>query len=383
MKKDYIFLQWNSLHKLYALQEEIGNDVETSVTIVSIIGLMLELNDSEKTLYYTQKLQKLDEKSDNPIIHQQTRLVEALRLKRAKRITEITKAQEIFKQISDDKIYDHEVTIFASFNLCDMLLAELQTYGDEAILLEIRTLTEKLLTIAKAQNSYPLLAQIYVLQSKLALIELDTNKAQQLLSQAQILAEEKGLQRLAIRISNEHDKLLEQLTTWESLVEKNASLQERLELVEMEDFLTRLINKKATDLPNIQPEIPIVFLIILESGISIFSKTFQSENIADTQLIGGLVTAINTISREAFSVHGSLERLKHKEYTMLLRHKDKILFSYAYKGSSYYAQQKFNQCITTLQQNSFLWQEMNVEKSMGLKKESLSLLTNVINQIFI
>ena len=254
--------------------------------------------------------------------------------------------------------------------------------GNEEILLEIKTLTEKLLTIAKAQNSYSLLAQIYILQSKLALIELNTSKAQQLLSQAQVIAEEKGLQRLAMRISNEHDKLLGQLTTWENLIEKNASLQERLELVEMEDFLTSLVNKKAMDLSNTQPEIPIVFLIILESGISIYSKTFQTENVADAQLIGGLVTAINTISSEAFSVHGSLERLKHKEYTMLLQHKDKILFSYAYKGSSYYAQQKFNQCIELLQQNNLLWQDMNREKSLGLKPESLTVITDIVDQTF-
>ena len=110
--------------KALAMQEEIGNDLETSYTLVSIIKLMIDLNDTEKSYYYIQKLRIIDEKSDNPIIHLQARLVEALKLKRAKRIAEITKAQEMFKQISNDKIYDYETTIFASFNLCEMLLAE-------------------------------------------------------------------------------------------------------------------------------------------------------------------------------------------------------------------------------------------------------------------
>ena len=368
--------------KALALHEEIGNEFEISRILYFIITLMIDLNDSEKIQYYLQKLQNIDKKSDNPIIHQRTRLVEALRLKKTNRSIKIAKAQEIFAQISNDRIYDYELTVFASFNLCDMLLAELQIYGAEEILFEINTITEQLLTIAKTQNSYSLLAQIYLLQSKLSLIELDTNRAQQLLSQAQVLAEEKGLQHLAIRISNEYDKLLGQLSTWENLIENNATLQERLELVEMEDFLTRLLNKKATDQSNIQPELPIVFLIILENGISIYSKTFQNENVADAQLIGGLITAINTISGEAFSVHGSLERLKHKEYTMLLQHKDNILFCYAYKGPSYYAQQKFNRCIEILQQNVSLWQDMNKEKSLGLTQESISIITTIVDQIF-
>jgi uncharacterized membrane protein YqgA involved in biofilm formation len=94
----------------------------------------------------------------------------------------------------------------------------------------------------------------------------------------------------------------------------------------------------------------LVLLLIIgaESGISIFSKLFTNRPIAE-HLIGGFLAAINAFVREAFAVSGSIERIKHREYTLLLKSVEAFLICYAFTGYSYFAMQKVDKFTEALQ----------------------------------
>lgn len=67
-------------------------------------------------------------------------------------------------------------------HLCEIRLIELRTTsGDLLKLEEIQGFVNKLLEIANQQNISPLLVQIYVLQSKMALLQNNSKFAKKLL----------------------------------------------------------------------------------------------------------------------------------------------------------------------------------------------------------
>ncbi|GAH05515.1 unnamed protein product, partial [marine sediment metagenome] len=132
----------------------------------------------------------------------------------------------LLKQITEDEISNPQLYLLALVNLCELFLEELDMTNNSEVLGELNPLIAQLSNIAKDQNAYLWLAEIKLLQAKLALIQMKIKEAEQLITQSQQIAELHGLNLLAIRISVEHDTLLEQLSTWNSLEKKKAPMSE-------------------------------------------------------------------------------------------------------------------------------------------------------------
>ncbi|MFX1508290.1 MAG: hypothetical protein ACFFDC_19580 [Promethearchaeota archaeon] len=138
----------------------------------------------------------------------------------------------------------------AIINLCDLLLFELKTTGNEEVLGELNQYCNQLLEIAIEQNSYSLLAETYWLLSKLALLKLDIQQAQALLLKAQSIAEKQGLKTLVNSIGYDHYSFFSQLQKWEEYINWNVSLTQRIELAQLEELVIRMIHKQLNDVPN-------------------------------------------------------------------------------------------------------------------------------------
>ncbi|MFW9994235.1 MAG: hypothetical protein ACFFD4_19480, partial [Candidatus Odinarchaeota archaeon] len=88
------------------------------------------------------------------------------------------------------------------------------------------------------------LVYLYLLKSKLAMLELDITSAQELLKQAQEIAEEKGLRLLEIAITQERNLLVEQLNRWEDIFDQKPSVGEIIELTQLYDLVERMVHKR-------------------------------------------------------------------------------------------------------------------------------------------
>ncbi|MFX0209725.1 MAG: tetratricopeptide repeat protein, partial [Candidatus Hodarchaeota archaeon] len=237
------------------------SDFETCVTLYNLISVNIQRDSEEISQQYLQNLQEINEKSENKIIDQIYQLAQALILKTSERVIKQAEAQQIFNKLIDEKDLRHEYMIIAKKNLCELLIQELSTSGDEEILDEIKEISKELFDIAEKQQSFSLLIETYILQSKMALLELDLERARRQLSNARQIAEEKELQRLAVLVSREYDSLLSQLSKWTDQSDRDVSLSERLELAELESMVTRLIRKKA-EIDELSEEEPILFLVL-------------------------------------------------------------------------------------------------------------------------
>ena len=206
---------------------------------------------------------------------------------------------------------------------------------------EVEETVEKLVEMAKEQQSYSLLTESYWLKAQLALVKLDIKKARNLLSQAQMIAEEKGLERLARKISSDHDQLLEQMDQWEELIAKDASITERVKIANLEELMGWMARKREIKIDEKEDE-PVMLLLVSESGLPIYSKHFGQTIELQDILISGFLSSINSFVKEAFHAPGMVRRIMHDEYTLSINIIEPILFCYVYEGQSYTAMKKLD-----------------------------------------
>ncbi|MHA2315712.1 MAG: hypothetical protein ACXACF_10610, partial [Candidatus Hermodarchaeia archaeon] len=203
-----------------------------------------------------------------------------------KRTRDKVKAGEILEQVVEEEIGDHSLTVTAMIHLCDLLISELKMTGEEVLFAEIKALTERLFKIAEQQASHSLLAETYLIQSKLALIELDLGdlgRARKLLTTALQIASEKGLDRLADELKNEQNLLQEQMQKWELIIKEKPSKQDMIDLTKLDDLLGKMIQETVADLmeergiSDTQPKkkYQLVYLDLLKDSGKIVKNQFR------------------------------------------------------------------------------------------------------------
>ncbi|MFX0116236.1 MAG: tetratricopeptide repeat protein [Candidatus Hodarchaeota archaeon] len=202
-----------------------------------LVIVSLDGSSPEQAQQYLHRLQELNEQRENRQTSLCYRVAKALMLKRNPRIRDKANAQELFQQVTEEEVFFAPVTQIAIVNLCELLLDELKAYGEETVLLEAQTLAGRLYDLAQEQSSFSVVVNALILQAKLALVAGNLATAVQLLEQAHLMADEKGLGLLADRVKVERQQLEAQYDTWNRLIRDNASFKERLDHTRLIDYL--------------------------------------------------------------------------------------------------------------------------------------------------
>ncbi|MHA2088364.1 MAG: tetratricopeptide repeat protein, partial [Promethearchaeota archaeon] len=240
--------------------------------------------------------------------------------------------------------------IMAIIELCEYYLEELRSTNDLGILDDIIPLIDRLLKETKRTKSISLHSHTLLLQGQISLLQMNMGDARRYLTQAQDIAESHGLQLLARAISNEHDKLLEQLNKWETLKNTQAPISERMNLTLLDDTVDRMQGRLAVNPPELSDESPLLLLIISEGGVLTFSYPFVNEWNRDNELFGSFISAFSSISDEYFSE--GLDRVKFGHHMALLRSNKSSLICYLFKGQTYKAIQKIDKFIALIQDDA-------------------------------
>ncbi|MFX0122973.1 MAG: tetratricopeptide repeat protein [Candidatus Hodarchaeota archaeon] len=211
--------------------------------------LHLDLKRLDQARDFLAQLQSHIKIDKNPDFRSKYLLAEALILKTSKRFKEKAQAQDLLKEVFKDKNTNQRTRFLSMLHLCDLLLQEVKTFEDEALLQEVLTLVKKLIELTHTWQFTPDLIMTLVLQAKLATIEGDINKALELLEQAREIAEEKKLVNLINQVKSEQTSLKNELNKWQALADRNASLQERIAFIEIEEYL-----QEAVKIRDLTPE---------------------------------------------------------------------------------------------------------------------------------
>ncbi len=344
-------------------------------------GLICYEQDSKSELQeIIDQLKEFSEKYNDRFLIAEYNMAKAMMLQRSNRSRDRAEAEKLLKQAVKNPS-SPDIYIFSLANLCEFYLEELKLFNEPNILEEIHPLITQLLEFSNEQNSYGTLATAKLAEAKVKLIQMDFNGTKKLLTEAQKIAELHGYKLLAQKISSEHDNLLDQIKSWEEFKERNAPIEERLELASIQGVIERLQGKRAIDPPEIVEEIPILLLIMDESGNTFFNHSFI-ENWDFHDLFSAFMSAFNTFSGEIFSK--SIDRIKIGENTILINPIESFLACYVIKGQSYPAQQKLNRFTDALKNNAEIWDTLNkaVRTSEMLELNKPTSLGVVINDIF-
>ncbi len=282
-------------------------------------------------------------------------------------------------QTSKELSYEDSVKLI---HYCQYYQEELNSTNDLEILFDMQTLIARLLKQGDYQDSYWIQAHSYLLQGQLALLEMNMGEARRSISKAQEIAEDHGLQLLALKISGEHDKILRELDKWRSFKQQEAPVSERLKLVSLNETIDSMQKKrriKPIDLTNEEP----VLLLIMSGGVLLFSFPFTEEWKFDDVLFGSFLTAFSSISDEIFAE--GLDRVKFGQNTVLMESVGDFSVCYLFKGQTYQAKEKLSRFAEEIQNNPSIWQRLKRyhRTSQVLEtKDSIALL-NLINDLFL
>ncbi|MHA2296660.1 MAG: tetratricopeptide repeat protein [Candidatus Hodarchaeales archaeon] len=232
------------LKKSVDLFEETGNIQDASDPLYNLIRVSVHEDSLEEAESHLRKLQVINKEEENKFVDQVYRISKALILKSSERLVKRAEAQAIFQNIVEEEVIRFELTIEAMINLCELLLLELKGSGSREVLDEVKELLNRLIELARAKHSHSWLSYAFLLQSKLAMLELDIETAQQFLTKAQLIAEEKGLHKLELTISSERDLLYSQLSKWEKIIEQKPSMREIIQLTQFDDLIERMVRKR-------------------------------------------------------------------------------------------------------------------------------------------
>ncbi|MHA2283437.1 MAG: hypothetical protein ACXAC5_21565 [Promethearchaeota archaeon] len=379
MKNDYDRAT-QYLNRSLMLSLKAGMLLQSCYSNFGLFFINIEMGFNEEALNYLENLRELTEQTPEQISFYL--LAKALILKKKRRSRDRAEAEKILKQIVNDENFLIEVYSIVMVSLCDLLLEELYESDDLEIIDELTPLIQRLLERAENQNSFSYFAEGKLLKAKLALIQFNLNKAKSLLTQAQHVAEEHGLDLLAQKISVEHDNLLEREDEWAKLKDDDATMAERIELASFDGVFNRLQRKRAIEPPELVNEEPILLLIMDNSGTTYFNHPFIT-NWDHSDLFSSFMSAFNTFMDEIFSK--SIDRIRVGENTILINPVEPFLACYVIKGQSYPALQKLIRFTEAIRENSEIWQALkrSVKTSEMLELDKPPALKTLISEIFI
>lgn len=335
-------------------------------TILSnLVEISIDMGNLDSAKKYLERLRELENQEESVFINLSYRYCKASILKTSSRIRDHAKAEELFKEIIKEAL-NHEFVINALIHLCDLLLKELSVINYQEILEEIEPLVNQLSEYAKAQHSYRVLGETYLLQTKIALINLDIKEARQLLTEAEKLAEKYGLQLLTIKISNEHDELLNNIALWDNLKQSESSLPERIELTRLNEHMEQMVRKREIRPPKLEDEQPVLLIIVTKEGNLLLSNPFTAEMSIDDKRLGMFLSSFEAYSNDIFSE--SFDRVKFGQYTVLMKELEHFSICYMFLGQTYGARQKLLHFYEILNKNSDI---MKILADSSKKREIL------------
>ncbi len=250
------FVQFGRIYKILGKYDQAIKYLENSLKIVkeTIIGANLgmwvsyillqlilvtqDLDSLDLAKDYLKQMQELKQTSKNNLVKLRVQFSEAIVLKMSKRMAEKFQAQQNFQAIIKEEILSHDITILSMLNLCELLILEMK-YSETAdeLLDKVTQLSTQIHTIADNQQSSSLTILALLLQTKLALVQGDVEEASHLLSNAKKIASEKNLINLLVQIKVEQETVQTELDKWNQLIQRKASIQERVEHAQIASWL--------------------------------------------------------------------------------------------------------------------------------------------------
>ncbi|MHA2130686.1 MAG: hypothetical protein ACW99L_11990 [Promethearchaeota archaeon] len=244
IEKGELELAFDFLEQSMVKGEELGSPRDMILVFMNAIDLFLAKDDLNQAQQYFQRLEQLSKQFNDKETKLIVLLSKALLLKASPRFRDKLRAEEKLKKMLKEENLSYRFEVITITHLCELLFTELRVTNEIEIIKEITPLITRLLMVTEKSNSYSSLCELYLLQAKFALLELDLNAAKRKFIQATQLAKRYDLNLLEKKISNENKEFIEKLDIWEHLVKINAPLSDRLNIIRLDQQFGSIIRNR-------------------------------------------------------------------------------------------------------------------------------------------
>jgi tetratricopeptide (TPR) repeat protein len=214
-----------------------------SFIILSIISILIESGMVTEAQERLERVRQISEESGDALDEHAYRMAAALVLKSSMLPRNREKAKELLIEVVDGRFFDYEISALALLHLAELLVNELQMTGDEDVLQNLEVYLRRIREMATDQGSTLLTVETMLLQSKVALLQLESDEAIRLLNHAESLASQKGVQRTLKRIVEEQALLLDELSIWQELGEDKPPMTSRAEKSRIQEQIGGMIQQ--------------------------------------------------------------------------------------------------------------------------------------------
>ena len=229
------------LERSSIMYKQVKNDYDKPHLFFYQMRLALDQHNLSQLEIYKKQMQELQDTTvhgtTSKHLEQNLWLLNALILKNNPRMAQKMLAQQQLAKLVKEEVLRAEITALAMVNLAELLLDELRTYGEPAVLTEVENLINEFYELGQSNHAYPIIIQALILKAQLSVLQANLEAATKYLSQAELLTKEKGLKRLNSQVQLVQSQLDEQFAKAQELIRNNVSLQKRLEQSRLDTYL--------------------------------------------------------------------------------------------------------------------------------------------------
>lgn len=230
-----------NLKEALRIVEEIDSKNVITTNLFFLVLLAIEFNKLELARDYFLELERKSDEIEYKITRNQVLQAEALILAKSTEIRDRLRAELIFEQLLDER-QEYDVRLGIIFHLCELLLSELKNSSDVKVLAKLQKYINKMIDLATKNHISNLIVESLWFKAQLSMIILDFEKTNELLNQAQSLAEQKGLNRLTLKIIKTKEQTIQQQIELEDLEKESPSISKRMEKIKIENGLREITN---------------------------------------------------------------------------------------------------------------------------------------------
>jgi tetratricopeptide (TPR) repeat protein len=339
------------------------NDInEITGTHFYLFNLFLETKKIDQAKFHLDKLQKYSKVEDIDI---QTMLsmAKAMQFRHNSRYSTKFQAIPLLQPLIIDERIKPEFRSMAMIQLAELYLEELELSRLAETEEELLETLNHIRQFANNRDYTILRINHLILTAKHQIVIGNPVQAISILANALDFAQNRNFKLLAMKISVIYDQLQDLLESNEGFLDSGKVKEQLLDTVNLPKNVA------------IESETPVLFLIINEGGFAIFQNHF-SKQIIHADLVGSFLSAIYSFGQEIFNQQTSMEQIKYKDYTILIRSMNKVILTYIIRGPTYFARQKLSRISEKLQNQSEIMDKMNFVTR--LKPEIQKELQNII-----
>jgi len=241
IKRDYETAKGYYL-QLLDYSQEIKSAYWLIYALINLIDVTLELGKIDQAKEYLVELKPLVDTFGQEFAVNYYMIYQAKILSTSTKIKDWVKAQELFEKVLTKELTDSQ-KIAVYFSSSELLIIELQMTGDEETLNKLKENVKAMKNISKVSVYTQLSINLLRLESKLALLEYQEEKAIELLQEAITQAEQYNLPKFIAEIKTEQQTLEDQKDLWQESKKKEEPLKERLEHVAISKSMKEMKEK--------------------------------------------------------------------------------------------------------------------------------------------